>query len=417
MPYGYVTSAGLSSKPSPQWIDVDLSNVPVYKIFADYQQVILTLMQGDEQVYVDMNQLRSRFSSYNNTLTVLLVSLGDEALVHMAELPCKKFKYATYTDAMRVGYHTNLTKAGVVVPAEYPRSELVDLELTRPDYATDMSLIHDYCLASVNGFYHQTDTDGEKAYVIQGGKSVQKKNMGHVGLMNFMGIGKLAKKAIDLSTVVPSMTNGALVNGLKFSVDMDLTDKSYFLVLGGYLVLPNELQFFQTGDKTFQLNLNAMPYLERILESDNFIDLSPLGLTQSEINPENVNLEELNSDAVVLRYLGLSQSFMVVVDRPGLFWTKRYLKQAQMPGLFTAYYEPTSPLVVGHGRTAEYWKVYEDGRWAMTVVDSWFRNYIFNRQGKDELVNVTQQLAMDRPFFYSQGFLLEIGAPIPVSVN
>ena len=416
MAYAYVGARALPTKPAAQWVDVDLSNTIVSKIYQEYQQIILTLSLDGEEHYVDMAQLKARYATYNNKLSVLLLSLGSETLDYLTVRPGGRMDYIAYTDVKRVGYHTMRTKAGVVTPENYPVADLVDLELTRGSYSTDLSLIHTHGLASVNGFYHQTDTDGTRAFVLQGGNSVQTKNFGHVGVIDFTRIGRLQKPVIDMTTVVSVNPDALLYDGLKFTVEEDLTDKSYFLILGGYMVLPQDGVFWQCGDQDFQLNLFKLHYLERVLESREFIDLTPLELTVSELNKDNINIEELTSDAVVKRYLSLSQSFMVIVDRKNLFWNKRYLRQAMMPGLFTSYQEPIYPLFVGYGRSAEYWKVHEDGYWGVTVEDSWFRNYIFDRQSKDTLVNVTSQLAMDRPYFHSQGFLLEIGAPASVSV-
>lgn len=416
MAYAYVEARALPSKPSAQWLDVDLSNVLVYEIFKSYREIVLTLTLGGTTVYVDLNQLRAEYAAYNNTLSVLLLSIGARTLDHLDKIPGGKINYAVYTDAVRVGYRSSLTKIGVVLPQNFPKSELRDLELTRPKTDTDLSLIHTHCLASVNGMFHRTDTDGTRAFIVEGGATIQKKNTGHVGLTSFYDIGKLTKLKIDLATVASINPDSKLKDGLKFTVPESTEDKSFFLVLGGYLVFPHPTILWQSGLNEYQLNLTQLPYLERILESREFIDLSPLQLTESEINPKAINLEEVNSDAVVKRYLGLSQTFFVIVDRKDLFQNKRFLRQSAMPGLFTAYQEPTQPLIVGHGRAVEYWKVLEDGYWAVTAMDTWFRNYIFNRQDKDTLVNVTDQLAMDRPTFDSQGMLIEIGAPAETGV-
>lgn len=418
MSYTYVKARALPKRYAAQWVDVDLSEQIVSKIFSDYTEITLVLKLEDHEVYVDFNQLRAEYASYDNRLRILLISLGNRTLETLTMIPGGKIDYVKYTDAFRVGYQVKLAKRGVVLPEGYPREDMDDLSLSRPKYPTDLGMIHTYCLVSVNGYFHQTDTNGEEAFVVDGGKSVRYKNLGHVGLTSFADIGRLTKRTIDPATILTTDPTLTLKDTLGFQIPDSVDGKSFFLVLGGYLVFPKEGVFWQTGDHSYRLNLKRIPYLERILESRNFIDLSPLGLTKSELNEEMVNIEEVWSDAVIRKYFTLSQSFFVIVDRDKLFTNSVMLRQMLIPGTFTAYQEPTYPLIAGHGRTVEYWKVKEGDHWAVTAMDTWYRNYIFNRQQQSTLKNVTGQLAMDRPFFYSQGLLLEIGAgrdlPIPI---
>lgn len=411
MTYAYVRARALAVAPASQWMDVDLSNMLVYQIFAKYREIILTLSADGEEVYVDFNQLRNSHASYNNTLLILLISIGDLGLDTLTEIPGGRIDYIDYTDAVRVGYSITRTKRGIQLPENYPKEDMEDLLLRRTKYPTEHSLIHSHCMVSVNGLFHQTDTDGEQAFIVDGGKSVQKRNMGHVGITSFFKIGQLTKLPINIADVTGIPGGEGLKDGIRFTIPQDIEGRSFMLCLGGYLVLPQEGVFWQSGTQEFRLALDRIPYLERLLESKDFIDLSGLELTESELNPTSVNMEQVFSDTVIQKYLQLSQTFFVIIDRKDVFWNKHYLRQSIMPGLFTAYQDPMYPLFVGHGRTAEYWKVFEDGHWSVNVIDAWRRNYMFNRQNQDTLVNVSDQLAMDRPYFDSQGLLLEIGAP------
>lgn len=412
MNYIYKSAKVLPTGPGAQWKTADLRNEIVYGIFLNYKEIVLTLDRDGEEIFVDLNQLRTQYASYANTLAVLLQAIGNLGLDTLPELPGEVFHYATYSDAVRVGYSFKLDKAGYALPDNYPASDKTDLKLSRQKYNTDLSLLHSHCLLSVNGFYHMTDTDGTNAWVMDGGKSAMKKTFSHVGIWNFHKVGRLSKIKLVADDIVPTTENG-LEEGLSFTVDADLENKSYFLILGGYLVLPEEDVFWQSGDKRFHLNLKYIPYLERLLESADYIDLSPLQLTSTELSATNMNVEEVHSDAVIKRYLTLSQSFLVVIDRKDVFWQKHFIRHSGMPGLLIAYREPVYPLFVGYGRTAEYWKVLESGQWAVTVEDSWVRNYTFRLQDKNGLTNVTDQIPAQNPHYYSQGLLLEMGAVEP----
>lgn len=409
--YTLVRALALPKTLAAQWIEVSLNTLLVSDIYANYRRMVLTLLQEDGvEVFVDMAQLQAEYATYNNTLPVLLQTLGTRTLEILPKLPNKEVKYIKYVDVYREGFHVMLTKRGMVLPPDYPRSEKTDLELTRSKYPTDLTLIHTHCLASVNGFIHMTDTDGERAFVVDGGKSMAARNMNHVGLTSFGTIGALSKHILNIADVSVLTNETPSDRQVSFTIPESTEGKSFFLVLGGFLVMPEVGVFWQVGLNEYRLNLSRLPYLERLLESRHFIDLSPLQLTESDLNEENLNLDEVWSDNTIRRYFVLSQSFFVTVDTPNLFMSKRFLRQMKSPGIFTAYQEPTYPLLVATGRLAEYWKVREDGQWAVTVADSYYRNYIFSRQNENTLENVSGQLANDRPFFHSQGFLLEIGA-------
>lgn len=410
MAYSYVSARVLPNVIGAQWQELDISEILVSVLFSKYRAIFLTLIKDGERVYVDFDQLKAEYASYPNTINVLLLSIGGRILDTVEQLPGGKNNYVTYRDAVSVGYSVQLDKRGVQYPENFPKAELTDLRMVRTKYNTDMRLIHSHCLISINGFYHRTDSDGENLFIVDGGISVRKKNIGHTGILSFYDIGAVKKLGINKDSMVPLPSHTHLKESVVFTIPESTDGKSVLLCLGGYLVFPDANTFWKVSDHEYAVNLNFLPYLERILESGEFIDLGPLGLSASSINPANVNVDEIWSDEVIKRYFTLSQSFFIIVDTKSLFWNKLTIRQSLIPGSFVAYEDPTYPLVVGHGRTAEYWKIYEHPYWSVTVMDSWYRNYIFNRQPEDTLVNVTNQLAMDRPFFYSQGQLLEIGA-------
>jgi len=408
--YTYVKAIALARSIGSQWKEVDLSNILVYDIFTTYTKVFLVLNNDvlNQDVNVDMDTLRQQYSNYTGTLTELLVEIGNRTLQTVATLPNTLVKFAKYSDAVRAGYKIKLTIAGQNLPDNYPQSEMKDLKVTRPGYTTSMDLIQDYCLVSVNGYFHWTDAQSQTAYVYNGGETMRKSKLNHLGILSFYDIGHLQKIKLDPDRIIPVDANSHLRDKILFTIDQDLTDKSYFLVMGGYLVFPKEGVFYQSGEKTFTLDINRLPYVERLFESNNYLDLSELQLTELPINPDAYNVDELFSDEVILKYLTMSQSFLVIVDTPHLVTNKIHIRASQLPGMFTSYQDPVYPLIVNDGKIAEYWKTQEDGFWAVNVQDSFLRNYVISEQPVQQLETVTDQLVSSQPFRHSRGFLLEI---------
>ena len=408
--YIYVQALVLPRKLPSEWVVVDISTMLVSDIFKKYVKVYVTLSNVSlpSNVYVDLDVLRGMYSTYSDTLNNLLIALGSQSLQTVPNLPSSNVTRSTYSDAIRAGYKINTCVAGSNLPANFPTTNKHDLLLTRPNYNTDMSLIHNYCLVSVNGYYHLTDTDSKVAYVYKGADTMRKSNNNTLGMLSFINVGKLTKIPLTATNIKPQALNAFLKDKIYITTTASLDNMSYMLVLGGYLVFPEEGIFWRNGDNSFALDINKIPYLERLFESNLYIDLSPLGLDKSSINPDLLNIPNAYSDSVLTNYLTLSQSYLVIIDVPYMATDRQYIRNCKMPGMFTSYVDPTQPLIVGHGRVAEYWKVYEDGQWAVNTVDSYLRNYIALSQSSDYEVNITNALRSDKPYNHSEGFLLDI---------
>lgn len=413
--YVYSDSVYLTRSVGSQWqkdsvTELHLESKSIFDIFASFTKVYLILSHSivNNITYVDMDIFREQYSSSNLTLAELLTLNGDNSLPYVDTIPDTIIKYAKYGDAFRAKYQIDTTVIGVSVPDNYPEEEKKDLVLQRPLYKTDMTTIHTHCLVSVNGYFHMTDTDGEKAYVYEGGNTLHKSNLNNLGILSFLDIAPLTKIKLDPTRILAESDTGNLKDKIIFSVDVDLTNKTYMLVLGGYLIFPSFNTFWQSGVNTFNLDLNKLPYVERLFESSLYLDLTYLGLTHHLIGENVYSIPELWSDDVIRKYMTMSQSFLVLVDIPNLYTEKIFLKNSNTPGHFTAYQDPVLPLFLNYGKVAEYWKTYEDGYWSVNVSDSYLRNYIITQQNIQNLIGVNNHLDPTKPFWYSRGYLLSI---------
>ena len=403
--YHFVKAVCLTRTIGSQWHEVDLSQILVYDIFTTYMQTYLVLTNDffEGEVYVDLNTLKPLYSSYAGTLEELLVELDNTTLETISSLPSTAVKYVKYSDAIRSEYKINTTKIGMNYPDNYPEEEKPDLVVTRPRYLTDLSLLHSHCLLSVNGYLHYTDTADNKAYIVDGAKTMRKSSINHVGILSFYDVGELNKVKIDSTRLIPQDPDAQLRDKLTFTVDVPLDNKTYLLVLGGHIVLADENVFWRSGEQSFTVDLNQLPYIERIFESKHYINLDSLG-----IDLETVNVDEIWSDVVIKRYFDLSQTYLVVVDSPYLLSNKIHIRHSQLPGMFTSYQDPVYPLILNYGKIAEYWKTHEDGFWSVTVNDSHYRNFIISAQVSQDLITMNDHLQPNKPFYFSRGYLLEL---------
>jgi hypothetical protein len=408
--YQLSTSIGLSRSIGSQFRAEDLSQILVFDIFTTYTKVYLVLTHtaivGD--VYVDLDTQRAAYSSYAGTLQQWLVDLGTTTLPTVPSLPSTTIHAARYADAVRSGYHINLTQIGINTPDNYPVSDLHDLRITRPTYDTDLTLIHQYGLVSVNGHYHRTDTDGTSAYVYKGADTLRRSHMNHLGILSFLDIGAITHVPLDATRIYGQTPIAPLQERIYFDIDQDLTNRSVILILGGYLVFPSPGVLWQSSDHTMALDITQIPYPERIFESSHYIDLGDLGLSTLSSSPDAIDTAELYSDRVIRSYMTLSQSWLAIIDTPHLTTNPIHLRRCDLPGMFTSYQDPTLPLIVNYGRVAEYWKTLEDGYWSVTVADSFYRRYILSEQPISQQATISPHVLPHQPFAHSQGHLLEI---------
>lgn len=413
--YIYSDSIYLIRSVGAQWrkdseTNIDLNEKSIFDIFSSYSKIYLILTHSivSGTFYVDMDIFKEQYSSSNLTLDELLTLNGNNTLEYVETIPDTAIKYARFGDGFRAKYKIDTTIIGVASPDNYPEKDKVDIVLTRPNYKTSMDTIHTHCLVSVNGYIHMTDTDGEKAYVYEGGRTKNKSKQSTLGILSFLDIGQLTKIQLDPARILAETDESSLKDKIIFSVDQDLDNKSYILVLGGYMIFPSENTFWRSGVRTFSLDLNKLPYVERLYESSLYLDLSHLELTEQIIGEHVYSMPELWSDDVIKKYMTMSQSFLVIVDTPNLYTDKIFLKKSNTPGKFTAYQDPNLPLILNYGKIAEYWKEYEDGYWSVSVVDNYLRNYIITQQNVQDLIGVNDHLDPTKPFEFSRGYLLNI---------
>jgi hypothetical protein len=138
------------------------------------------------------------------------------------------------------------------------------------------------------------------------------------------------------------------------------------------------MKFYPTGDNLFKVDFNNLNMLDRFYELLKYIDLSSLPISFSINNETQISKEQLLTNENLIALLGLSQSFIVIVDTPKLDISRCYVKRIGIPGNYSTYVKPELPLVCGLGRYVEYWSVEEDGVHNLSVYDNIVENYLYD---------------------------------------
>lgn len=410
--YTYIKSIVLDRAIGSPWVEANLSTTVVFDIYNQYSKTVhvLThpLINNGSEIYIDFNALKTTYAGYNDTLTAWLTEIADTSLPMLDKLPNSVIGYIKYEDAIRVGYKARLAKVGFNYPDNYPTSSLNDLLITRPRTTTDVSLLHSKTLVTVNGYLHMTDTDGTKLWVLDGGKSLRHSMANQLGIISFSKIADIKKIPIK-DEMIFSTNDRPLMEHLDISLDEPIGNRTFMLSIGGYLQLPEANVCWQTGDNGIAICLDRLPYVERYFESSKYLDLKALGIETLPNNPGTINLDQLKSDEVIMRYMTLSQTFVVLVDIPSLFFRRIFLRSSNLPGMYTCYQEPVYPQITGYGKISEYWKVHEDGYWSVNVMDGSTDNYVYSYRGLNNPEVINDSRLPGRTYQHSGGYMLEIG--------
>lgn len=395
-----------------KWIEEDISSQVLFNLYNNNRDIVIVLKPNfqDDYIYVSLNQFRKTYSGYNNTVTIFIASLtSSSAFSTLDAAPNKNVKYCKYANAVYAGYQISPAKAGYEIPENAPDELKPDLLLTRKNYTSSNQKLHTSCILSVNGYYHMSASDGENSYILEGANSIKHANYNAVGITSFENVAEIEK--ISITEDMLSIPEGfsSYYERTAFEIPDGRTFKSFFLVLGGYIVFPKEELLWKVNDNTILLNPSALPLLDRFYESNNYINLDSLGLSFQETNSSMINLDEFFSNVVMKKYYTLSQSFIVLVDADHFFYSDVNIRQAAVPGVFSHREEPKYPIFLGTGRIAEYWKKNESGRWGIYFQDGYRRNRMYYHCDYYRLETVTDQLSFINPFYLSNGKMIEIG--------
>ena len=394
-----------------QWKEINIDSIPLKQVYVDYYKIYVELSHVSlaNHIYVDMDSFKKDYVLYTGTIIDLLVLIGDATLTTVASLPSDSIKYVKYSDAFRSNYKVGLTKIGQSLPDNYPISLKDDAVLSRPKYPTNMTMLHTHALVTVNGFIHATDADDKNTYIYDAGKTLRKSRQNSIGILSFSNISQLKKLRIKEEDIHTAPGSSSLYERMYLDTKVDLTGKSYFLVMGGYLVFPDEQVLWKVNDTTVALNCNMLPYIERFYESDAVMDLTELNIERDLDNPGLFNINQLKSNEFIKSYMLARNTFVVILDTNHFVYNKNYLRHSNLPGMFKSYQEPEYPLIVNYGRIAEYWKTYEDEQWSVTVNDSFLRDYVLDFYTETNLELINNHLVPMSPNQHSRGFLLELG--------
>jgi hypothetical protein len=421
--YTLVSAIGVTYGVSARWGNIDIGDIPMNQLYATYRRVIATLTNPyvNGPVGLDLNVIQEQTQGLTLTFNQFLASIGNAALETMSTSPQIDTVYALYTDAFKAGYTVEPIAPGMSLTSPAPEAEKTNLYLKNPNIA--MSKFYQSCMVTVNGFFHFVDSDGNAAYVRDGDVSRQKSEYAQCGILCFNDLGTIEYLDLTEDMVYNQTTEAGpvpLMYRTYIDIGVDIGNKIPILVLGGYLHILDNKTFRRVGSTSFMIDMENYPMLNRYYESLPYLDFSSLNLPSTRVNADQVGVTDLLSDATIKAYIGMSQSFMVLLDANDIFVDRQWIRTTPFPGKYLSGIKPVYPLVTGYGRMCEYWSVTEDTlytQYSLTIADGIKWNFVFNTTGNpNQLTSVGSNLNPINPGVLSPGFFKLIGRDIDLSI-
>ena len=387
MAYSLVSAIAKPVGGGGRWVEVDISNMSFASIFQNYLRVIATLSNPFDaaNTALDLADVEYTIADPSITFAAYLVATGSAALPTTPNLPVLNTVYAQYNDAFNAGYIVTPVSLDAAIDSQLPDADKTSLKLT--DYTNDnepeaipvdFTLFGKSCMVSVNGYWHYMAADNTGAYVRDGMTSCVKSNRNTIGIYSLAALGSIEYVDLEPAMIYKQDPTSTLSQGVYIDVGQDISEKTVLLVIAGYLHVLDQTTFTRVGDQLLKIDWPNFPYFDRYFEQVDTIDLTSLGLSHTERNDSQVAVSELLGDAAITAYCSLSQSFIVLLDNSECFVDFQSITDTGVPGILTAYQEPSWPLITGHGKVSEWWSTEETGQWGVSIVDPQMSSRTYN---------------------------------------
>ncbi len=409
--YVYESARARTKGRETTWLDIDLQTVPMRDVFQNYAEVVLTLSHDvtPHLLFLKLNDIRATFPSarLGLTLSAWLTANANSTLPTFTTPPTYRERVVQYADIWNAGYDVLPVDRRRAWNAQLPHGDKNDLLIRRSNI--DFRNLWQYCMVSVNGYFHRVGGSEEGLYVAEGGRSGRIANDNQLGILSFRDVGSLEYIPIVMGMVHKTAAFQKYSDYADVTLPESVEGKTVLLVLGGYLHVLDEV-YRVTGPRTVRINLANYPFAERLFDSKKKINLDSLDLTPGPENENQYALEDLQSDATLLAYLTLPQSFFVVVDTPYLFAIKEVVENAKSPGVYIA---PTPftpyPLFGAIGRHLIYRRKDDWGRTVLSCENVRDYDYNFHRAQWPQHLSLDDKAYSSNPWAYARSYLLKLG--------
>lgn len=413
--YTYVRALAVKYGINQRWLDVNISTEPTSTLLRKYRKIYVVLKNTavTETMTLDLDKVAAGLQAVNGTISDYLTANGNKTLPVTMGNPTIVRNNAIFSDAFEADFHVDTIDYTVGEGVEVPKENRFHLVIRPRDEGDrqgyDYLTLRKRVLTNVNGFYHRSAADSRGLYALDGNKTSMKSNKNYMGLLSFGTIGDLG--LYDLKSNMLSFEKNqatGLVEKVHVKFPFDLTGKTPIMILGGYLLMVDDMYCFMSSPNIMTLKTVRYPFLERYFESRGHLDFSAFDLSHVPENDAWINDADFRSESFLRGYFTMSQSFLVVVPTDRLVADLGYPETQTCPHRFISYEKPVWPLVAGSGKHEVYWSKEEAGQWMIHCDDTYRYNRAVHGTAAADRFAVDDKAVMNRAGQYGPAWFLKL---------
>lgn len=410
--YKLVSSFGKSSKENGIWIKFEINNYTLKDVFEDYSKIYVVLhnpySKKNENLF--LNDILTDVNNFNGTFSEYLISIGNKSLPTKKGDIVLKTKVAKRSDFVKADWKMKPISQDGDPTANEHGSNKTWLYIEKQ--GVDPIDFYKHAMVSVNGFYHFLDASEQGVWIAEGMKTALKSNDNHLSVLSFREIGELKYIKITDKMIYKTNDSVPLYEQCYIDLNLDTTNKTIILVLGGYLHVADTQVFKRVGLNTIKIDFKNTPYFNRYHESMDYLDIMNRDI-EPGYSDDHISISNITSDKVIKNYLTSWQSFIVLIDTPDIYVKKHSLMMLPSPGKYISHIKPEFPMVFGNGMAGEYWDIYDHDEWYITLSYSQHHNRKYSTINPNKVNAINAQDIPGKRADFSHAYLLEIGTVEP----
>lgn len=320
-------------------------------------------------------------------------------------------KLMRYQLATAANYRFEIVKMGQYnydPVAYYYKEDFPDVKVTRPGTDTDLELIHNNYLVTVNGYVHNTAFSNGDLFIPKATISMLKSRSNVIGILSMSELSTNITKTKITEDMVSFETNIPPVEKVILNFPEEIIRP--VLIMSGYMIFENPEFFYRTSDRAFVVRLDRLNYIEKLYELQRQRDIFyELGIPVSPNNPSMIDGSIAKSDIAIKKFMSSYNSFIVDLNINDLETQKVYLEHSNIPGTFRTEVYPNLPMFVGYGKIGEYnSKRQVEGKHIVIGHDCYYNNHIFSYQNQATIDIYNDHRKPGDTYRLSQAFFLNV---------
>lgn len=319
-----------------------------------------------------------------------------------------------YINARRAGYKANICKIGenAYDSLQYwVKNNFPDIEILGHLLETDLSILHNKALITINGYIYPSTYINSRLYVANATLSMLMSKANHIGILSFNTL-------TDNVTIHQITAENITPDGLyslfeKCIITFPSVITSPVLSIAGYIQLEEPGVFYRISDVSFVLCLNKLPYIERLYEIQRYRDIfTELQIPTSVNNISMIDAVIARSDSTIIKYLTTFNSFLVDVPVTEIRSNKIYLNQSHIASTFITNKEPLYPLVTGYGKLSEYqYTKNPNSTYHVSTLDAYYNNHLLSKLDQASVNVYNDHRKVGSTYRLANAYMLDIYSP------